>query len=526
MFKKVIYIEEPKLMFGDGNCSHDPRDGLILYGPYEKWGKEFRFNNHTISAGVAGTQDALIKYKEFVQLIKRPIISKKRNKRGKLVSNEIQRPSFPGFEAVFNIHWPEEPDIFAEISSLDIENIFKQTQNRRKRTTKLVDIYLSKILKETQGADLNVNIWFVLVPKNIYDNCRIKKGFGKDFSKNTVAFIKDENQLKLFPLKEIYGEENVEEYLENSSDFHHLLKAKANLERINAPIQIMVEPKLEFRDIETRKPYSDDMKAHLAWSLCSALYYKLGKKPWKLASIRPGVCYLGLVFKKLAQKEKDQNACSAAQLFMDDGDGTVFRGNNGLWLTDHSNEFHLNKEESFNLLNLALTDYFDRNNNTYPKELFIHGRAAFSESEWSGFLQAVENHGANTKLVGVVIKDKASLKFFRDVDGQKSNFGVLRGIAGVVNEKEAYLFTRGFIPRLNTSSSLELPNPLHVKVTMGEANIKTVLADILALTKLNYNSCIYGDGKPVTLRFSDSIGSILTATENWKEEKRQFKYYI
>ena len=40
---------------------------------------------------------------------------------------------------------------------------------------------------------------------------------------------------------------------------------------------------------------------------------------------------------------------------------------------------------------------------------------------------------------------------------------------------------------------------------------------ILGLTKLNYNACIYGDGEPVTLRFSDTIGDILTAIKdvNW-----------
>ncbi len=52
------------------------------------------------------------------------------------------------------------------------------------------------------------------------------------------------------------------------------------------------------------------------------------------------------------------------------------------------------------------------------------------------------------------------------------------------------------------------------------------MQDVLALTKLNYNACIYGDGLPVTLRFSDLIGNILTATKNWESEMRQFKYYI
>ena len=102
----------------------------------------------------------------------------------------------------------------------------------------------------------------------------------------------------------------------------------------------------------------------------------------------------------------------------------------------------------------------------------------------------------------------------------------MRGIAVIINQKEAFLFTRGFVPRLNTSMSMEIPNSLHIKVVRGDVDIEIVLKDIMALTKVNYNTCLYGDGKPVTLRFSDTIGSILTATGNWKEERRQFRFYI
>ena len=50
--------------------------------------------------------------------------------------------------------------------------------------------------------------------------------------------------------------------------------------------------------------------------------------------------------------------------------------------------------------------------------------------------------------------------------------------------------------------------------------------NILALTKLNYNACIYGDGLPVTLRFSDKIGDILTAIPEVNWAAKPFKYYI
>ena len=41
--------------------------------------------------------------------------------------------------------------------------------------------------------------------------------------------------------------------------------------------------------------------------------------------------------------------------------------------------------------------------------------------------------------------------------------------------------------------------------------MRTVLRDVLALTKLNYNACAYGDGEPVTLKFADAVGEVRTA---------------
>jgi hypothetical protein len=524
MIKEVKHIKEPTLRFGGDHDAEDPRDGLILFGPNETWGDSNGFNNYSINAGIVGTSAGIAAYMGFVREIKKPILSKKRQKNGEYVSNELQRPSFPGFEAVFNINWPEKPEKSIEISDYKIKEIITREKNKRIRTSKMVDLYLEQIEKTSREEDTNINIWFVIVPKIIYKECRALRG--KDFSGKTKDFFKQRSlgQTSLFSDEEMFGDD-VSKYLETSSDFHNLLKARANQERIGAPIQIIVEPKLKFRDIEQNFRYTDDMKAFLAWSISTTTYYKLGKKPWKLNSLREGVCYLGLVFKQFPSRNNKQYACSAAQLFMNDGDGAVFRGNNGLWLSENEKEFHLDEPESFNLLDLALSDYY-QNNNSYPKEMFVHGRAEFSDKEWSGFIRALKKHGAQSKLVGIVIKDKAPMKLFRDVENESSNYGVLRGTAVIISDFEAYLFSRGFIPRLNTSTSLEIPNPLHVKISRGSAEIYTVLEDIMALTKLNYNTCIYGDGKPVTLRFSDTIGSILTATEDWHEVNRQFKYYI
>jgi hypothetical protein len=53
-----------------------------------------------------------------------------------------------------------------------------------------------------------------------------------------------------------------------------------------------------------------------------------------------------------------------------------------------------------------------------------------------------------------------------------------------------------------------------------------VLTDVLALTKLNYNACIYADGLPVTLKFANAVGEILTAGPVQGTPPLPFKHYI
>ena len=84
------------------------------------------------------------------------------------------------------------------------------------------------------------------------------------------------------------------------------------------------------------------------------------------------------------------------------------------------------------------------------------------------------------------------------------------------------------IPRIGTYDGREVPNPLEIHITNGEAALTQVMQDILGLTKLNYNACKHSDGSPVTLRFADDVGNILTAgpAETTEAPPLPFKFYI
>jgi hypothetical protein len=53
------------------------------------------------------------------------------------------------------------------------------------------------------------------------------------------------------------------------------------------------------------------------------------------------------------------------------------------------------------------------------------------------------------------------------------------------------------------------------------------MGDVLGLTKINYNACDFASGQPVTLKFADRVGEILTASPRGMEAPPMpFRFYI
>jgi hypothetical protein len=157
-----------------------------------------------------------------------------------------------------------------------------------------------------------------------------------------------------------------------------------------------------------------------------------------------------------------------------------------------------------------------------PAELFIHGQTSFKDDEWHAFEEAAPTE---TNVVGVRIRTTGGeTKLFRDGD-----YPVLRGTALILDEKNAYLWTNGYVPQLDTYIGPETPNPLFITLLRSKRKMpemEIVLKDIVGLTKINYNSCNYNDSLPVTVRFAKMVGDVLTMGSAKGTEKQPFKFYV
>ena len=509
---KTIHIDEPYLYFGHGQKSDHPKDGLYLYGPHSG-----PIRPKEISVGAIGTKDGLRFLRRWAIEVGSFIAVPPPGKTDK--QNRIHLSSFPGLEEAFGV-WMNPGDFAQREIDSKILDEATRTANQHEAVRKAVDIYIREVEEHDANEERSVDVWLFVLPDFVFERCKpLSKRRGLPLLKGD--FAKSQRERSDLPLLADVIDQSDEEIFDDVPDFHRQVKAR--LLMLGHTSQLLRESTLAPNEFLNSAGYPIRMlqdPATVAWNIATGLYYKTQPEPpWRLADVRPRVCYIGLVF-KLIPNDPREHACCAAQMFLNEGDGMVFRGANGPWKTADY-EYHLKGQEAKKLIAKALQTFKEKHGEP-PKEFFIHGRNTFNNDEWKAFAKATPKE---TTLVGVRIKTTTGdTKLFRDGD-----YPVMRGSAVILNDRNAYLWTNGFVPRLDTYIGPETPNPLFVTVlrTTGEfPNIETVLSDIMSLTKINYNACNYNDSLPVTMRFADRVGDVLTMGSSKDSEKQQLKFYV
>ncbi len=500
----LTQLPEPLLGFGFGQQMEHPKDGLFLFGPLAD-----NANPAEMRIGIVGTPEGIACFHEWAKRIRGHIPSAN--------DKAAHHASWPGFQAAFGTKWPEAALVELTVNANELAKVIR-IENRHEAIYKAVSLYEEPIKRTLRQSEAPPALWFVVIPEEIHQYGRPKSSVPKEQRGLSSSLFNRKTARKIMQTGSLFEEERVAADLYRFDlNFHHQLKARL-LDK-QAVLQIVRETTLtpERFVVDGRQIRTPQDPATVAWNLCTTAFFKASGKPWRLASVRPSVCYVGLVFKKDETAPETGNACCGAQMFLDSGDGVVFRGAVGPWYSKVGEQFHLSREKAAELMKLVVDAYSDMHGKP-PSELFIHGKTRFDNDEWAGFCSVVPE---TTNLVGVRIRSTGDLKLYRY--GKKP---VLRGTAMMVTDRRGYLWTKGFTPRLDTYPGWETPNPLSIEVTRGTADLKQVMTDILGLTKVNFNACVFADGLPVTLKFADAVGEILTAAPVQDLPPLPFRHYI
>lgn len=495
---EVVVFDEPCLEFANGERLEHPRDGLTLFGPVDSKGIE---KPSHICYAAFGTAHGVRALEQFLQTMNRPIVTED-------TLDEVLWPHYPGFEEAFHALLPSHPAWVEEIPEDELTKAVLD-QDAHQRVFGVVSLFLER-MKTAKKRDDPFRVFILVVPDLVFANCRPKSRFQGGHGHRVGV-----REQKLRSVMGDFFESYESEQYAFSVDFRRQIKARVM--ELEVPIQIIRESTLRIINEQQRfgvrqlTPLSDR-----AWNLGTALYYKVGGKPWKLSGVREGVCYVGVSFKNT--EDNGSNACSAAQMFLDDGDGVVFLGDEGRWYSERRGEYHLNSESAKRLLSGVLSTY-EQQHGKDLKEVFLHCRSTVNEEEFEGYKAACPE---GVKLVAVrVAPERLGLRLYR-----AGTRPVLRGTFWQVSARRGFLWGSGFKPRLRTYDGSDVPQPLCLDVQHGEADVQQVARDILALTKLNYNCCKLGENQPVTIHFSSAVGEILVSNRHVTKHLPNFKYYI
>lgn len=506
--RELHFFQEPLLTFAYEQQLEHPKDGLLLFGPY--------FNPNPggrLRIGLISTVEGAIRYTKWVKGFSKTIHPAKLDNPNHTI--------FPGFQSAFNVEWPEAPTVTLCVDA-DLLSRAIHMEDRHQAIYKSVSLYADAIASFVrERSELSIDLWIAVIPEEVYQLGRPQSKVAKEERQKSELLMNKKTATRLLREPSLFEEDNraADIYLYDLN-FHNQLKAR--LLPHKAVVQVVRETTLAPEDFKKSNGMALRMlqdPATLAWNLGTTAFFKTGGQPWKLSAPRSGVCYVGVVFKKETYSANENNACCGAQMFLDSGDGVVFRGAVGPWYSPSNKQFHLTLEKARDLMNLIVNIYRQSHDGRSPTELFIHGKTRFSFDEWEGFRSTVPE---SCRVVCIRIREDHSIKLFR-----RGVTNVPRGLAWAVSPTKGFLWSKGFVTRLQTYPGREVPNPLEIEIVRGEADINVVMNDVLALTKLNYNTCIYSDGVPVTLRFADTIGEILTAGPVQDElPPLPFRYYI
>ncbi len=478
----VFSIDEPDLEFSGARHHIDIRFGIRSHGPLDVAGPS---KAQTIRLGIVGTSETAGALRGWLNKCASGIAAKPSYQPNLF-------PSFPGYgtESPFKAQLVTSDAMSREIGMSSIRDLAVQSD-------------MSRVLEEAAGLLTN-EIKFLAQESKV------------DVVVCALPFELLE-ALAVVPPTEDLPEENIGKdedtrVRKGGHSFRALLKARAM--RHGVPIQIVlpttygVRPKRgKSSRRHARKKMKDPLlqralqdEATRAWNFHVALYYKGGGMPWRLARTTSALssCYVGIGFYR--SLDESHLLSSAAQVFNERGDGQIVRGA-AATVNMEDRTPHLAHDDCAEILRRALKAFWNVHEH-YPARVVVHKSSYFTEEEIRGAEAAIKELGIS-RLDLISIRN-SRLRLFRD-----GAYPPLRGTAWTIDEERTVLYTRGSVPFFETYPGMYVPRALDVRLERTETNSEVLLEEILALTKLNWNSTQFDHAEPITLAAADHTGQIL-----------------
>jgi hypothetical protein len=323
----------------------------------------------------------------------------------------------------------------------------------------------------------------------------------------------DSEQLSLFEPSE--EEKNIAaELLPQAEEllyrnFHRALKAKCMCLPNPVPLQVM----RRHTYVPAEASQSD---ATRAWNLGVALYYKTGNIPWRPHGLTKGACFVGVSFHHLKRRGGSLVYASVAQAFSSELEPFALRGASIAPEQIRDKRPYLTELQAADLMRQIILEY-ERRTGSAPASVVVHKTSRYQPEEDRGFRAGVLSRAAACHLV-----------WFAPTGFRLLRHGVrepTRSTLCTIEDQSSYLFTTGYVPWWDEYPGPHIPAPLEVGIS-GDSSLTERCREILALTKMNWNSAEGIGRHPITILFARKVGVMMSEIPEDVEPNPLYRFYM
>jgi hypothetical protein len=480
---KLQIIEEPQLAFHESKLHIDIRAGLSTFGAFDKGSTGVPV---PIRIGVIGTTATVDGVRDWLEHCKNGVASDEQKLKA-------LRPPFPGVtQQVFGTS--------LELSDASTRTITRHelsaALNKADPLPHLVGVFMDHAGDLAGKSGLHVLV--VAPPPDVF-------ALG---DKPSIHVVEP-------PIDEVQEPAPDQEAAPPSTlNFHDLFKAQAL--DLQLPCQLSRPDTYGTAPAGRTRGRRLQDKATTAWNFHTALYYKAGGVPWRLARL-PAVlttCYVGVSF--FRSVAGDKLVTSVAQVFDERGEGLIVQGGSASYDKDDRSP-HLSQEDAQALLANGLATY-RREHKNMPARLVMHKTSYFNADEKAGFRQAAENEKLN--VLDLVSVRRSGARVLR-----AGNSPMVRGTAMLFDGKSGIVYLMGTVPYFQVYPGAYIPRALEFVREDCETSASDLARELVGLSKLNFNNTQFDSGDPITVRAARRVGDILKHVPSGKKVNARFRYF-
>ena len=187
-------------------------------------------------------------------------------------------------------------------------------------------------------------------------------------------------------------------------------------------------------------------------------------------------------------------------------------------ITKDDREIHMTGDGAHKLISDSLAAYREEHK-TMPARVVVHKTSSYDDDELDGFIEGIEER--NIELYDLVNISRSYSRLFR-----VGLYPPIRGTAIEVDEDRAILYSRDSVDFFQTYPGMYVPRPIDIVAEDSDRSISAITAEILALTKMNWNNTEFDNSMPITVQAARKVGRILKYLGSQDKASPLYSFYM